>query len=213
MQTTLVIGTYNPDREWLQEAIQSSEGLFDETIIVDDGSTLPVLEATVTHETNKGFYQARNTGCSLAKGEWIISLDDDDTFIRENVLELLQILDTTDAEIITFPIELFGSQDGLWAVTPSPQDILSVNQFPSGSWFRKSVWEELQGFQIETAEDWDFWARAIKSKKRRLHFTKPIYRHRMRVDSISSQWTGEKFLSIREQIIKNYNLWQPKEAQ
>jgi len=213
MQTTLVIGTYNPNKEWLQEAIQSSEGLFDETIIVDDGSDEKIEQATVTHETNKGFYQARNTGCSLAQGEWIVSLDDDDIFIRENVVELLEVIKTTDAEIITFPIELFGSTSGLWAEQPSPQDILNTNQFPSGSWFRKSVWEELQGFQISTAEDWDFWARATKSKKRILHFTKPIYRHRIRVDSISSQWTGEKFLSIREQIIKNYNLWQPREAQ
>lgn len=200
---TLVIGTYNPNKEWFDNALQSANGLFDETIIVDDGSTNP-LESTVRHETNKGFYEARNTGISLAKDGWIASIDDDDEFIRENVELLKHFIQQTDADVVHFPIELFGEQHGIWGDNYSYDDFLNANQIPSGSWFRKSVWEKLGGFTYSKAEDWDFWVRAIKKQLKFTYFPLPIYRHRMRKDSLSGSWVGDTFISIRNDIRTNY---------
>lgn len=217
MKYSLIIGTYNPKKEWLENALKSAEGLFDEIILVDDGSDIPVEEATIRHEKNKGFYEARNSGIKLAKGDWIVSLDDDDEFNQDVVKELQGYMEQKkvpeDIEIITFPVELFGEQIGLWAISPNPSQILYNNQFPSGTWFKKKVWEDLEGFQIASAEDWDFWARAIKVGKKFILFPKPVYKHRMREDSLSGQWIGKKFLSVRDDVRKNYDLWQSKEVQ
>lgn len=210
MNISLVIGTYNPNKEWFESALKSADGLFNETIIVDDGSDndfevhydFPCTGITFDH--NKGFYKARNAGCKLANGEWIASLDDDDEFIRENVEELIEFIKTTDADIVHFPIELFGNQSGMANETPDMEYILENNQLPSGSWFRKSVWQKLNGFQVPTAEDWDFWARAWRRGAKFAHFPKPIYRHRMRDDSLSAKWTGEEFYKIRQQVRDNY---------
>lgn len=201
---SLVIGTYNPRLEWLENALKSSEGLFNETIVVDDGSDPVVSLATHRHETNTGFYTTRNTGCNAATSEWIASLDDDDEFIRENVELLKKFLETTDADIVSFPIILFGDQFGTWGHNPNMDDILNNNQIPSGSWFKKSVFEKLRGFNFREGEDWDFWARAHKHGFKFTHFQLPVYRHRIRKDSLSAKWVGDKFLEIRNNVRKNY---------
>lgn len=200
---SLVVGTYNPKQEWLANALQSAQELFDEVIIVDDGSSVS-FDSTMRHEVNRGFYEARNTGCNAVKSEWIASLDDDDEFIPGNVEELKEFLTTTDADIVHFPCVLFGEQTGMWGQSANMNNILEANQIPSGSWFKRSVWEKLKGFQVPTAEDWDFWARAHKHKMKFVYFPLPIYRHRMRSDSLSGQWLGEKFISIRDEVRKNY---------
>ena len=206
---SLVMGTYNPNKEWLNDALESSDRLFDETIIVDDGSNVPldnyVVEARrIYHARNAGFYEARNTGCRNVQSEWIAALDDDDEFIRENVKELKEFLKTTDADIVHFPVELFGEQTGYWGHNANMDNILLNNQIPSGSWFKKEVWEKVK-FKLPTAEDWDFWARAKKHGFKFAYFQKPVYRHRMRSDSLSGQWVGDKFLEIREQVRQNYD--------
>ena len=205
MKFSLVIGSYNPNKEWLDNALKSAEGLFDEIILVDDGSDEPISGATIRKE-NGGFYTARNAGIEKATGDIICSLDDDDEFIRENVLvlkELCKILDN-EVDIYSFPIELFGEQTGLSFVKTSMGEILNNNQLPSGSWFKKDVWKELSGFQYPLAEDWDFWARARKKGFKFLHFAEPIYKHRIRKDSLSANWIGDKFLEIREEIRNRY---------
>ncbi len=203
-KVSLVIGTRNPNRQWLDEALASAEGLFDEVIVVDDGSDVPVEGATVRHEVNMGFYEARNTGCRLAKGPWIASLDDDDLFIREHVGVLKDVMGSFRADVIHFPCLLFGDQKGMWGDRPDFSRILDANQIPSGSWFRKDVWERLRGFRFKAGEDWDFWARATKHGFRFKGFSLPVYMHRMRAGSMSAGWVGERFLQIREDIRKSY---------
>ncbi len=206
-KVTLVMGVYNP-KVWFHKAIESANDLFEDIIIVDDGSDIIDVGkrywATVRHETNKGFYEARNTGCNLVKTEWIASLDDDDEFIRENVEELKEFLKATDADIVHFPCLMFGDVNGLWGDRANMDNILLANQIPSGSWFKKSVWEKVK-FKLPEAEDWDFWARAKKHGFKFAYFPKPIYKHRMRPDSLSAGWFGDKFLQIREDIRKSYD--------
>lgn len=201
---SLVIGTYNPRLEWLENALKSSDGLFNEVIVVDDNSVEPVPNFGVRHEVNKGFFEARNTGCKLAKSEWIASLDDDDEFIPNNVRLLREFINNTEADIVYFPCELFGESSGIWGNKADLNQILDANQIPSGSWFRKSTWEKLKGFQYPVAEDWDFWARARKHRLKFAYFELPIYRHRIRSGSLSSEWTGDKYLSIRKEIRQRY---------
>ena len=203
MKYSLVIGSYNPNKEWLDNALKSAEGLFDEIILVDDGSDEPIKGATI-RKKNGGFYTARNAGIERATGDIICSLDDDDEFIRDGVETMKQFCEIIEADIYSFPVMMFGEQSGLWPIAPNMEDILNANQIPSGSWFKKSVWEELGGFKYPKAEDWDFWARAYKAGKKFLHFGEPVYRHRMRKDSLSGDWVGEKFLKIRNEIRELY---------
>ena len=155
-----------------------------------------------------GFYTARNAGIKEASGNIICSLDDDDIFIRDNVIKLKEFLKEKDFDICSFPVKLFGNKNSIEYTNPDINNILNNNQIPSGSWFKKSMWEDLRGFTYKYAEDWDFWVKAFKKGKKFIHYSKPIYKHRMRDDSLSAKWVGDKFLKIREDIRSNYLLYE-----
>ena len=85
-----------------------------EYIFVDDAtpdSSIQVLEEVVTryperkeqvhivhHGTNKGLPAARNTGLSLATGEYIFHCDSDDYVDQSYLLEMRQALENADID-------------------------------------------------------------------------------------------------------------------
>ena len=94
---SIVIPTFDRN-ELVQGAIlnaldQSYEHI--EVIVVEDGSTSTVDEFIsglgdnrviyASHETNRGLGATRNTGMSLAKGEYIAFLDDDDRWLENKI--------------------------------------------------------------------------------------------------------------------------------
>ena len=94
---SVVIPTFDRN-ELVQGAIlnaldQSYEHI--EVIVVEDGSTSTVDEFIsglgdnrviyASHETNRGLGATRNTGMSLAKGEYIAFLDDDDRWLENKI--------------------------------------------------------------------------------------------------------------------------------
>lgn len=202
---SLVIGSYNPNKEWLQSAVDSAQGLFDEIILVDDGSTEPISGITgvgkIIRKENGGFYTARNAGIEQANGSIICSLDDDDLFIREAVLDMKAIANNNIADVYSFEVKFFGDVDFTWNKEVKMQDIFKANQIPSGSWFRKDLWERIGGFQYHLAEDWDFWCRAWKANALFLHAPLEVYLHRAHADSVSMQWDRKQLKEINERML------------
>lgn len=197
-QISLVIGSYNPNREWLNQALESAQGLFDEIILVDDGSTPPIEGATIRKE-NGGFWTARNAGIAKAKGEIIASLDDDDYFDREGVMALKEFIQTHPSDIWHFPIQQFGEREGLWGDQPDLPNLMLHDTIPSGSWFKKSVWETVGGYTSIQAEDWAFWCMAQHKGFKFTYFPQVVYYHRMRPGSLSQKLVVN-LDAIREQI-------------
>lgn len=199
---SLVVCSYNPDQELLDNAFKSAEGLFDEVIIVDDGSNFMIPDATIRHSVNKGLYEAKNTGISNAKGNIICFLDDDDELIPEEVLKMKDFVENNDSDVWYF--KLRTNNGGEFKMGFNELEILNSNQFSGVSWFKKELWHELGGFTYPIAEDWDFWARAIKKKKRFTYADIIFYKYNQRADSVSASWVGDKFTKIRDDIRNNY---------
>ncbi|MHB8483460.1 MAG: glycosyltransferase family 2 protein [Nitrospiria bacterium] len=208
LKYSLVIGAYNPNLDWLREAIESADGLFDENIIVDDGSSVMLSDILtcadlkiIRHAQNKGFYEARNSGIKISSGDVVVSLDSDDLFIRENVLKLKEFAKENDSDVWHFPIKEFDRSNGEWGESVVDENLYDRNQIPSGSWFKRSIWEEVGGFQIPKAEDWDFWLRCYRAGKRFTYFPRNVYLHRIHGNNKSYH---ENFEEIRE-IIRGRN--------
>lgn len=106
---TIVISTFNRAR-LLERALRSclEQNSCDwEAIVVDDCS--PDIESSIDavrrfndsrirlfcHNENRGVCEARNTGSSAARGQWLLFLDDDDEFMPDALKTIYRAIELT----------------------------------------------------------------------------------------------------------------------
>lgn len=110
---SVIIPLYNTEK-YIEECINSArmqtyENL--EIIVVDDGSTdssgniadriaTEDKRINVIHKENEGVSTARNTGLDAATGEYIAFLDSDDTYDKDALRGLKDILEKEDADLV-----------------------------------------------------------------------------------------------------------------
>ena len=121
---SVIIPVYNVE-EYLRECIdsvlsQTYENY--EIILVDDGSTdnsgkicdeyaEKNNKITVIHKENGGLSDARNTGLSLANGEYIYFLDSDDYIIPETFAELVSAIKKDNSDFVFFDAKSFEDEN------------------------------------------------------------------------------------------------------
>lgn len=109
------------EEDSLPRCLRSIEGIPDETIIVDTGSTDRTREiarefgATVLEFPWSGsFSEARNHGIDQARGEWILILDADDELAPEDRVKIPGLLDDPEVEGYLFQtINYTGNRPGV----------------------------------------------------------------------------------------------------
>ncbi len=211
MKFTCVIGSYNPNREWLGRAIASACGLFDEIILTDDGSKIPIDWdyrfygdiKKYRHKDNMGLWGARNTAIKNATGDIICPLDDDDYFNRDGVVRLKKFInENPEGDIWHFLLQEFGELSDTIGYRANPKKIPEYNSINGVSWFRRAVWRELGGYKRMRAEDWNFWVRCFEAKKKFIYFPEAVYNYNVRKDSHSRTW-GVSAEEIRKEVFDN----------
>lgn len=145
-RVSIVIPTWNR-RDLLAECLQalSAQTLQDfETIVVDDASTddtaafvreeYPAIRLTRL-ESNRGFAAAVNTGILLARGEWILLLNNDVTLAPDCLERLLAGAAAADADMVA-PLILWRDEpDRVYAAG----DRILPNGRPESIGFRASL--------------------------------------------------------------------------
>jgi len=174
----------------LQEALQSVDALKPhatcDIIIVNDGSTntttLSALteveqsgQARVIHfEKNQGVQAARNAGLEAATGDYVVTLDPDDVFLRAaNEQPKANYFDAAIEQLATHPHMafvhtkslMFGDFDGL-TISSFPRTeatIVAKHHVPTSIVFRRD--EITQGLRYDPAihkwQDWSFGIRLL----------------------------------------------------
>lgn len=161
-----------------------------EVIIVDDGSSSPAaiaflaeLESTLEEHwqilriPNSYLGEARNRAAALAKGEYLLFLDDDDVLKSHALTTLVNVATKTGAHVLSSFLDEFASDLDPLSETTTPlpnrrsfwfsgQSIalgVLTNCFGSGNIFvQRSVFTEMGGFSTFRevgAEDWEFYMR------------------------------------------------------
>lgn len=179
---SVIIPTYNRPNK-LSRALssvisQSYENL--EVIVVDDHSvtdTLSVIEGFcddrlkyISHDINKGSQQARNTGISSAKGDYIALLDDDDTWLPDKLeLQLELMEDKEDIGLVYCGCyDVLESDNSIIKIrTPEFRGdvhgkILERNILASPTpLIKREVFDIAGPFDITlpSCQDWDMWIR------------------------------------------------------
>jgi len=148
-----------------------------EVVCVDDGSTdtatLAILDEatkrpgiTVHRTPNRGPSAARNLAIEHARGSYVLPLDADDWLSPDYLAKTAPILDAEpDVGIVHTWIGLVGGHHGVWRTGRfALPDLLVRCTIHVTSLYRRALWVDVGGYDpefVETAEDWDFWLRAV----------------------------------------------------
>jgi glycosyltransferase involved in cell wall biosynthesis len=150
-----------------------------ECIIVNDGSQ----DATETvamywtakdnrikyiQKSNSGLSAARNSGITLAQGEFILPLDADDKISMDYVAHAIQAFENDNSlKVVYCFAEKFGNETGLWDLQPFSLKAIAIeNMIFCSAMYRKTDWERLGGYDnnmIHGFEDWEFWIALLKN--------------------------------------------------
>ena len=102
-----IVITFNEEQK-IVECIRSLLLCCDEVIVVDSGSDDKTVElasdcgAKVFFNEWHGFGKQKNYALSLAKGEWILSLDADERITEELSSQILNAIDSREYELFSF---------------------------------------------------------------------------------------------------------------
>lgn len=182
-------------------------------IIVDDGSTdaetLSVLQkyrdegVTVYTTPNHGAPAARNFGIARASGHYILCLDADDILLPTFLKDTTAVLhEHARIGVVTPYVEFFGDRKGVWRTTPyNPGALLKENCIASASLFRKTCWEQVDGYHdLPAFQDWDFWISIMEAGWQWSVVPEVLYRYRVRKKSISEYGRANRGTILRKLV-------------
>ena len=207
---TVIIPCYEQDH-YLFEAVESAlkQTIPCSIIIVDDGSKEEVENlwedenVKLIRQPNKGLSGARNTAIRHANTEYILPLDADDMLHHDYIKETIGKND-----IVTVMQQEFGDSNTLW--TPGDDFTLEAfkiaNRANCCSLYRKSMWEELGGYDEdmrEGYEDWEFWIRAVKAGYKFTCVKKPLFYYRKHGHSMVNDAVAKHDKILKYIIDKN----------
>lgn len=217
-KVTIVIPCYNQGH-FLSDALVSlahCDPALYEVTIVDDGSTDPATlkflgqldnqHYTIIHQSNKGLSGARNTGIGQAKTDYVLLLDADNK-IRPAFLEkgIAALEKDPEIAVVYGDGSFFGDQTGIRKQAPfNLQKQMLVNYIDACAIVRKSVFDELGGYDESMKdgwEDWEMWLR-IGFRGYKFHYLdEVVFDYRIRKESMSKQVYNSK---ARTNNIENY---------
>ncbi len=208
IKVSIIVPFYNLGK-FLDEAIDSvvKQSFSDwEVLIIDDGSTevdsilaLKKYEASkfderinVIHTQNSGLPKARNLGISKAKGDYIICLDADDKIAKNYLRDAVKVFAESDENlaIVNTWIQEFDNSTKLQQLPDYDElAITASNVISVAAMFRKSVWQEVNGYPIHEPrgyEDWGFWLSIVAKGYKWTTLPKAYFYYRIRENSMLS---------------------------
>ncbi|MCL4552088.1 MAG: glycosyltransferase family 2 protein [Candidatus Marsarchaeota archaeon] len=201
---SVVIPCYNHGH-FLNEAIPSVEhagATKYEIIVVNDGSTdsgtleiIKNLEArgyNVINQANQGLSASRNNGIRAASGRYILTLDADNKVKPTYMEQARAVLDKNDeVGVVYSDFIYFGDKSYTKRLRDfSFPHLLASNYIDACAVFRKSVWEQCGGFDVNLKtghEDWEFWISVAERGWKFHHLKEPLFYYRVRGNAMTSQ--------------------------
>jgi glycosyltransferase involved in cell wall biosynthesis len=213
---SVIIPCYNGGR-FLPAALQSlaAQTFRDfETVIVDDGSTDPETqdllarlgpEVRVVRQENRGLPGARNTGFREARAALVLPFDCDDVLSPTLLEEAVPLLQSAPADVafVTCHEQLTGAREDYIAISFDPFSQLFHNQLHYCLLLRKSIWQEVGGYDDSMRngyEDWEFNIRLIGAGYRGLVIPKPLFNYRVSGDGMLMSHSGRMHATLWRRI-------------
>ena len=215
---SVIIPTYNVSKELLTECIESvlnqSYTNF-EICIADDNSkleeTINTLKEYEKNEKIKVTYRktygmisaASNTALEMASGEFIVLLDNDDLIEKDAFYYIVEALNTdktidmiyTDEDKLDFKGR---KMEPHFKPDYSPDTLMSVNYICHLCCMRKSIVDELGGFnsKFDGSQDYDLFLRFTEITNNIYHIPKVLYHWRQTKTSTAGYMGNKSYAYI-----------------
>lgn len=199
---SIVMPVYNVERCWLEKAIDSVRAQIYpdwELCIADDASTEPQVREVLSFyegqdsrvkvkylEGNRGIAGATNEALSLAGGEYIGLLDNDDELAPEALLAAVKIFNShPDADMVYSDedkINVEGKRCQPFFKPDWSPDLLLCHMYTCHfGVYRKSIVEKIGGFRhgFEGSQDYDFVLRFTEETDSVYHIPEVLYHWRI----------------------------------
>lgn len=118
-----------------------------------------------------------NKVISASDCDAFIVLGDDDRIKPEFIEKTSAEMEAKGADIVFTNYQEFGDSDAVVECGPWEQ-LDSVNTIPVTALCRRSVWEQIGGYQEVKYFDWDFWRRAQVSGAKAVHYFDTLFEYR-----------------------------------
>lgn len=201
IHVSVVLCCYN-DGEFVRNALASlyeqtfSRDLY-EVVFIDDGSVDGTAKAASEYQSHANFRYFRNEGnlglvrsCNraldLARGDYIVRLDADDSFCPTLLEEMCPPLDRGDTDFVYCDREEFLADGG-------EERYVKVGDFDVfrliaiGTMMRRQLMLEVGGYRNLFWEEYDLYLRYLqRSKKSPCYIPKPLIRYMIRPGAMTS---------------------------
>ncbi|MBM6777640.1 glycosyltransferase [Collinsella tanakaei] len=211
---SVVVPVYNVERylaDCLESLLcQSYSNL--EIILIDDGSTDKCGQicdsyschddrVVVIHKDNAGLSSARNTGTSIAHGEWLVYVDSDDVVHRDYIKELLYAATSTGSDVACCLHQSFSHKSEVFADKAVNANVISLSGeqaaiemfslrkiYPSawGKLARTELWKSIAFPEGRRFEDLPVIWKILAYSHKVVSIQEPLYFYRRRAGSIVS---------------------------
>ncbi len=196
-----------------------------EVILVDDGSADPashtLLDRLETFFTQRGWRiirqgnrylgAARNAAARIARGKWLLFMDDDNLAKVREIRTLIRAARSTDARIVTAAMDIFAGPlppvfwerpQQTWVPLAGPC-VAGVQRNVFGdanALVHRDTFLSLGGFTEDRAghEDWEFFGRACLAGVAMLAVPEPLFRYRLSTGGMLG--TGDSYRDHRRSL-------------
>ncbi len=218
---SVLMPTYNPDLDWLREAIESVRGQIYsnwELCIADDASTdlavRPLLEAyarddrrikVTFRERNGHISAASNSALALATGEWVALLDQDDRLAEHALFWTADAIDRDPSLKLIYSdedkIDEEGRRHDPYFKCDWNRDLFySQNMFCHLGLYRRTLLDSIGGFRegVEGAQDHDLVLRCIEQTGDAAigHIPRVLYHWRVHAGSTAAGADAKSYAAV-----------------
>lgn len=210
---SVVMPVYNVDPKWLKLAIDSLNKQWYtnwELCLADDKSS---NEETVTYlrslnhpkirtiflEENVNISGASNAALSLATGEYIALMDNDDELTPDALYEVVKAINEQDAEFIYSDedkLEMDGTfSDPHFKPDFAPDMFLSQNYISHLGVIKKELIDTVGGWEVglEGAQDYDLYLKVLELTDKIVHISKVLYHWRKIPGSTAAEFSEKSY--------------------
>lgn len=224
---SIVMPIYNPQVEWLKQALQSVREQFCsrwELICIDDASSDPAVKSMIVEFANKdarirllsleknlGISSATNIGLEHSNGDYVAFMDHDDIIEPEAVYRVLEAAKGGSDLIYSDEVITGDHVDDVREIISRPA--FSYDYYISHPYFvhfvavKRSLALNVGGLdpQMKISMDVDFVLRILENAQAVAHIPVPLYRWRTHQDSAGHVNKSAVMDSTREALCRHHN--------